>query len=169
MLENAVGQIEITKSYDPAYVSIPYPNGDVAQETGVCTDVVIRALRAAGVDLQREVHEDMRRNFSVYPQRWNLKSSDTNIDHRRVPNLQTFFARRGKALPVTDSAENYRPGDIVTWDLDAKGTTHIGIVSHFFNEDTKRFTIVHNIGAGAKAEDVLFAWKITGHFRYFQN
>jgi hypothetical protein len=167
ILENAVRQTEITKTYDPNYVVISYPNGDVPMETGVCTDVVIRAFRGAGVDLQREVHEDMRDNFSAYPKKWNLPKPDTNIDHRRVPNLQTFFERKGKSLPVTKNAENYKPGDVVSWDLDGKGLTHIGIVSNILNENTGHFLIIHNIGAGAKAEDVLFDWKITGHFRYF--
>jgi uncharacterized protein len=167
LLESAVEQTTLTKSYDPAYVVIPYPNGDVPVETGVCTDVVIRAFRRAGVDLQKEVHEDMRRNFSVYPQKWGLRAADSNIDHRRVPNLQTFFTRKGKSLLVTDKAENYKPGDVVSWDLDGKGLTHIGIVSNFWNERTKRYSIIHNIGAGARAEDVLFDWKITGHYRYF--
>ncbi|HEX8637599.1 MAG TPA: DUF1287 domain-containing protein, partial [Pyrinomonadaceae bacterium] len=118
MLENAVRQTEITKSYNPEYVVIAYPNGDVAPEKGVCTDVVVRAFRAAGVDLQREIYEDMRANFAVYPKKWNLKAPDTNIDHRRVPNLQTFFARKGKSLPITQSSENFKPGDVVAWDLD---------------------------------------------------
>lgn len=167
LLESAVSQTEITKTYDPSYVVIPYPNGDVPIEKGVCTDVIIRSFRNAGVDLQKEVHEDMRNNFSVYPQKWSLPKPDSNIDHRRVPNLQKFFERKGKALPVTGNAENYKPGDVVSWDLDGKGTTHIGVVSNIFNEETERYLIIHNIGAGAKAENVLFEWKITGHFRYF--
>ena len=167
MLENAHRQTEITKSYNPDYVVIAYPNGDIAPEKGVCTDVVIRAFRAAGVDLQREIHEDMQANFSVYPTKWGLPAPDTNIDHRRVPNLQTFFTRKGKALPITDKAENYQPGDVVSWDLNNKGLTHIGVVSNVWNAETKRYSIIHNIGAGAEIEDVLFDWKITGHFRYF--
>lgn len=167
LLESTKRQTEITKSYDPAYVVIPYPMGDVAEEKGVCTDVVIRAFRSAGVDLQKEVHEDMRMSFAAYPKKWNLRSPDTNIDHRRVPNLQTFFTRRGKSLTITDRAENYQPGDVVAWDLNDKGLTHIGLVSNAFNEQTKRHLIVHNIGAGARAEDVLFNWKIIGHYRYF--
>ena len=167
LLESAFKQTEITKNYDPNYVVIAYPNGDVPPETGVCSDVVIRAFRNAGVDLQKEVHEDMAGNFSVYPNKWNLPKPDTNIDHRRVPNLKTFFERKGKALSVTDKAENYKPGDVVSWDLNGKGMTHIGIVSNIFNENTNRYSIIHNIGAGAKIEDVLFDWKITGHYRYF--
>ena len=167
LLESTVEQTNLTKSYDPAYVVLTYPNGDVPIETGVCTDVVIRAFRRAGVDLQKEVHEDMRENFSIYPQKWGLKAADSNIDHRRVPNLQTFFARKGKSLPITEKAKNYKPGDVVSWDLDGKGMTHIGIVSNFWIKKTKRYSIIHNIGGGTRAEDVLFNWKITGHFRYF--
>lgn len=167
VLESAVRQTKITKTYDPKYVAIPYPNGDVPEETGVCTDVVIRAFRSAGVDLQREVHEDIRENFYDYPRKWNLTKPDTNIDHRRVPNLQTFFERKGKSLPVTQKAENYQPGDVVSWDLNDKGMTHIGVVSNIFDENSERFLIIHNIGSGTKIEDVLFDWKITGHFRYF--
>ena len=167
MLESAMKQTEITKNYDPSYIIISYPNGDIPPETGVCSDVVIRAFRNAGVDLQREVHEDMRENFSVYPKKWNLPKPDTNIDHRRVLNLRTFFERKGKSLPITQNSENYKPGDVVSWDLDGKGMTHIGVVSNIFNRNTKHYLIVHNIGAGTKAEDVLFNWKITGHFRYF--
>lgn len=147
---------------------IPYPSGDVPMEKGVCTDVVIRAFRSAGVDLQKAVHEDMAKNFSVYPKKWNLSKPDTNIDHRRVPNLQTFFTRQGKSLqPITDRAENYRPGDVVAWNLDGKGMTHIGLVSNFYNQTTKRYLIIHNIGSGTRAEDVIFDWKIIGHYRYF--
>ncbi|MDQ6787097.1 MAG: DUF1287 domain-containing protein [Acidobacteriota bacterium] len=167
LLASAAEQTTLTKSYDPNYTVIAYPNGDVPVEKGVCTDVVIRAFRKAGVDLQREVHEDMTANFAAYPKKWGLKSPDANIDHRRVPNLQTFFTRKGKSLPVTEWAEDYKPGDVVSWDLDGKGMTHIGIVSNFYNENTQRYSIIHNIGAGAQAEDVLFDWKITGHFRYF--
>lgn len=167
LLESAVEQTNLTKTYDPAYAVIPYPMGDVAAEKGVCTDVVIRAFRRAGVDLQKLVHEDMKGNFSVYPKKWGLKKPDTNIDHRRVPNLQTFFARQRKSLPITDRAENYQPGDVVAWDLDGKGLTHIGLVSNFYNETTRRYSIIHNIGAGTRAEDVIFDWKIIGHYRYF--
>jgi len=167
LLESAVEQTNLTKTYDPAYTVLPYPNGDVPMEKGVCTDVVIRAFRRAGVDLQKEVHEDMKPNFAVYPKKWNLKSPDTNIDHRRVPNLQTFFTRRGKSLPITNNADDYKPGDVVAWDLDGKGMTHIGLVSNQFNETTKRFSIIHNIGSGTQSEDVVFDWKIIGHYRYF--
>ena len=142
LLESAVEQMNLTKSYDPAYVVIPYPNGDVPVEKGVCTDVVIRAFRKAGVDLQKEVHEDIAKNFSLYPKKWGLKSFDSNIDHRRVPNLQTFFTRRGKSLAITNLGEDYKPGDVVAWDLDGKGMTHIGLVSNVYNETTKQYLVV---------------------------
>lgn len=167
LLESAVEQTTVTKDYDPAYVVIPYPMGDVAAEKGVCTDVVIRGFRRAGVDLQKEVHEDMKANFSVYPKKWNLPKPDTNIDHRRVPNLQTFFTRKGKSLPITNKTDDYKPGDVVAWDLDGKGMTHIGLVSNFYNETTKRYLIIHNIGGGTQADDKIFDWKIIGHYRYF--
>lgn len=167
ILESAVEQTRTTKSYNPAYAILKYPNGDVPAETGVCSDVVIRALRNANVDLQREVHEDMRQNFSVYPKKWGLTKPDSNIDHRRVPNLMKFFERRNKSLSITNNAEDYQPGDIVSWDLNGRGMTHIGIVTNSRSNTTKRFLIIHNIGRGAQAEDVLFEWKITGHYRYF--
>ncbi len=167
LLESAFEQTTVTKSYDPAYTVLAYPNGDVPLEKGVCTDVVVRAFRKAGVDLQKEVHEDMRGNFAVYPKKWSLKKPDSNIDHRRVPNLQTFFARRQKSLPITDKAENFQPGDVVAWDLNGKGLTHIGIVSNSYDDATKRFLIIHNIGNGTRLEDVVFDWKIIGHYRYF--
>ena len=156
-----------TVRYDPAYVRIPYPGGDVPADTGVCTDEVIRSYRAVGVDLQKEVHEDMMQNYSAYPRkrRWLSGHPDTNIDHRRVPNLMVFFQRRGETLPITRVADDYRPGDLVTWDLGG-GVPHIGIVV-----DRKgasgRDMIVHNIGEGPRMEDVLFHWKITGHYRYY--
>ena len=167
LLESAVEQTSLTKNYDPNYIVLSYPNGDVPIATGVCSDVVIRAFRRAGVDLQKEVHEDMQANFTAYPKKWNLKSPDPNIDHRRVPNLQTFFARRGKSLPMTGKPEDYQPGDVVAWDLDGKGMTHVGIVSNRYLETTGRYLIIHNIGGGAQAEDVIFNWKIIGHYRYF--
>lgn len=167
LLESAVEQTTVTKNYDPAYVVLPYPMGDVPPEKGVCTDVVIRAFRKAGVDLQKAIHEDMTKKFSVYPKKWRLPKPDTNIDHRRVPNLQTFFTRQGKSLAITDRAENYKPGDVVAWDLNGKGLTHIGLVSHLYGEKTKRYLIIHNIGGGAQAEDRIFDWKIIGHYRYF--
>ncbi len=167
LLESAVEQTTLTKTYDPAYVVLPYPMGDVPMEKGVCTDVVIRAFRKAGLDLQKEVHEDMTANFSVYPKKWGLKKADSNIDHRRVPNLQTYFTRKGKSLQITDKADNYKPGDVVAWDLDGKGLTHTGLVSNIWNESSKRYLIIHNIGGGTNAEDRLLEWKIIGHYRYF--
>jgi hypothetical protein len=154
--------------YDPAYRRIPYPGGDVPADTGVCTDVIIRSYRAVGVDLQKEVHEDMVRNFSAYPRRWQwlLAKPDPNIDHRRVPNLMVFFKRKGESLPITNRAADYFPGDLVSWDLGG-GVPHIGIVVGRKSPQTGRYMVVHNIGSGPQMEDVLFNWKITGHFRYF--
>jgi len=167
MIESAVQQTKTTTGYTQQYYSIAYPNGDVPAETGACSDVVIRSFRAAGVDLQKEVHEDMGANFSAYPQKWGLAKTDSNIDHRRVPNLQKYFDRRGKSVPITSNGGDYRPGDVVSWDLDGKGMTHIGVVSNLWNDRQKRYLIIHNIGAGVHAEDRLFDWKITGHYRYF--
>jgi hypothetical protein len=164
--EAAVERTGHAVRYDPTYFVIDYPGGDVPAEVGVCTDEVIRSYRALGVDLQRLVHEDMKANFALYPRKWGLKKPDTNIDHRRVPNLSVFFERQGAARPVTAEARDYRPGDVVTWDL-SNGLTHIGIVVAVPSEsDEDRLQIVHNIGAGPKMEDVLFAWKITGHYRF---
>jgi len=159
MIAGAKSQVGKTRGYDPAYRSIAYPNGDVPLETGVCSDVVIRAFRRAGIDLQVLVHEDMKRNFDAYPRNWNLRAPDTNIDHRRVPNLATFFRRKGKAV-----TGDYKPGDIVTWKL-SSGVPHIGIVSDVRRGD--RYLMVHNIGGGAQIEDVLFAYEVTGHYRWF--
>lgn len=167
VIESASDQTRVTTEYTQQYFSLSYPNGDPPSNTGACTDVVIRAFRKAGVDLQKEVHEDMKANFSVYPQKWNLTKPDTNIDHRRVPNLQKFFDRRGKSLRVTNDPAQYLPGDVVSWDLDGKGLIHIGVVSNRYNPQTNRHLIIHNIGAGTRAEDRLFEWKITGHYRYF--
>lgn len=162
--------IDLTRSnvtYDPSYFSIPYPNGDVPANKGVCTDVVIRAYRKMNIDLQKEVHEDMKANFSKYPslKKWGLKKTDTNIDHRRVYNLETFFARNGTTKPITTNPDDYKPGDIVSWTLD-NGLAHIGIVISRKSKDGKRPLIVHNIGGGQVIEDQLFAWKIVGHYSY---
>ena len=162
----AIERTHHTVRYVPAYVAIPYPGGDVPADTGVCTDEVIRSYRALGIDLQREVHEDMEQNFSAYPTKWLRRYPDTNIDHRRVPNLMVFFQRKGEILPITSRADGYSPGDIVTWDLGG-GMTHIGIVVDRKGPFTRRYMIVHNIGQGPKLEDVLFDWKITGHYRYY--
>jgi uncharacterized protein len=154
--------------YNPAYVSIPYPGGDVPENTGVCTDEIIRIYRTVGVDLQKEVHEDMQANFWSYPNhvRWMLFHTDTNIDHRRVPNLMVFFRRKGEQLAATTNPADYFPGDLVTWDL-GENVPHIGMVVAKKSALSDRYMIVHNIGEGPKMEDVLFNWKITGHYRYF--
>ncbi|MDR2918090.1 MAG: DUF1287 domain-containing protein [Tannerella sp.] len=161
----ATGIIDFRIKYVPEYVKIPYPGGDVPAGTGVCTDVVIRAYRKLGIDLQKEVHEDMKANFSVYPKNWGLKSTDTNIDHRRVPNLMKFFSRHGKVLPISDKKEDYNPGDIVCWQLSG-GQTHIGIVVDKKTLFGDRYKLVHNIGYGQVMEDCLFSYKIIGHYRY---
>lgn len=160
--------LELTKQkvvYDPSYFSIDYPNGDVPAGKGVCSDVVIKAYRKLGIDLQKEVHNDMKSNFSLYPKIWGLKSTDKNIDHRRVPNLMTFFKRKGTVKAISKKAEDYIPGDIVCWNLHG-GITHIGIVVDKKSKDKKRYMIVHNIGNGQVLEDCLFDFKIIGHYRY---
>ncbi len=160
----ALGRLEAKVRYDPAYVVLDYPGGDVPADTGVCTDVVIRTLREVGIDLQKEVHEDMRANFSKYPKNWGAKRPDRNIDHRRVPNLQRYLERRGARLPVTGKASDYRVGDLVAWDLTGRGLWHIGVVVE--NPDAPgRPWIVHNIGAGPVLQDCLFDWKVIGHYR----
>lgn len=152
--------------YDPAYVRIAYPNGDVPADRGVCTDVVVRAYRKLGIDLQKEVHVDMKANFAKYPsqKRWGLKTTDTNIDHRRVPNLQVFFSRKGTELPISDKKQDYAVGDLVTWDLGG-GIPHIGIITDRKSSDGTPL-VVHNIGAGQVLQNMLFSFKITGHYRY---
>lgn len=156
-------QVGVTLSYDPAYRRLSYPNGDVPLNTGVCTDVIIRALRQQGLDLQQAVHQDMRANFRLYPKNWGLSRPDSNIDHRRVPNLMTWFKRQGWALPLGQDAERYRSGDIVTWDLGG-GLTHIGIISDR-QAGSGVPLVLHNIGRGTQEEDILFSFKITGHYR----
>lgn len=168
LVEAAIERTHVTVRYDSSYVRIPYPNGDVPAGTGVCTDEIIRTYRAVGVDLQKEVHEDMLGNFSAYPnqRRWLLGHTDSNIDHRRVPNLMTFFSRRGEALPISTRSQDYSAGDLVTWDLGGN-VPHIGMVVNRKAEHSGRYLVVHNIGRGPQMEDVLFNWKITGHYRYF--
>jgi uncharacterized protein YijF (DUF1287 family) len=161
----AEGQVGTTVHYDAAYVRIAYPGGDVPADRGACTDVVIRAFRAVGVDLQAAVHKDMVASFGAYPHMWDLTKPDPNIDHRRVPNLQRFFERKKKSLSVTKSGADYQPGDVVTWKL--WGRPHTGVVSTKRAADGTRFLMVHNIGAGARIEDVLFEYEITGHYRDF--
>ncbi len=166
LIQGATEQIGKTLFYDSSYRRLDYPGGDIPIERGVCTDVVIRAFRHVDLDLQVRVHQDMRKAFSKYPRRWGLKTTDRNIDHRRVPNLQTFFKRQGKALPITQNSADYRAGDVVTWNV-SNGLAHIGMVSNYKSSDGQRLLIVHNIGAGAQMEDVLFEFEITGHYRYF--
>ena len=151
--------------YDPAYFSIQYPNGDISIDRGVCTDVVIRAYRKLGIDLQKEVHEDMASAFEQYPKNWGLESTDKNIDHRRVPNLMTFFARKGLVKPLSNNPSDYVSGDIVCWNLGG-GITHIGILISKKSIDNQRFMVVHNIGGGQVVEDILFNYKIIGHYSY---
>jgi len=164
----AVQRSTVHVRYVPDYVRIPYPGGDVPADTGVCTDEIIRIYRKLGIDLQKEVHEDIVANFREYPRKWRWLSPqpDTNIDHRRVPNLMVFFRRDGESLPITANAADYSPGDIVAWDLGG-GQTHIGMVVDRQPLLAKRYMILHNIGRGPQIEDVLFDWKIIGHYRYF--
>jgi uncharacterized protein YijF (DUF1287 family) len=163
----AAQQVGVTVAYDPGYTNIDYPNGDVPRSRGVCTDVVIRAFRAVGIDLQQQVHEDMSRNFAAYPHRWGLSKPDANIDHRRVPNLRTWFERQHRSLPVTKNAADYRAGDVVSWKL-SNGLDHVGVVSSARSPGRDRPMVVHNIGYGTREEDVLFAWALTGHYRWFR-
>jgi uncharacterized protein YijF (DUF1287 family) len=166
LVEAARTQIGVTLIYDPTYRQISYPMGDVPIERGVCSDVVIRAFRAVGVDLQQELHRDMARHFAAYPKGWGLSAPDANIDHRRVPNLAAWFTRQGYALKVDDNPADYQPGDVVMWAL-GNGRPHIGIVSDRHSEDGVRPLVIHNIGWGAREEDVLFEYRLTGHFRVF--
>jgi uncharacterized protein YijF (DUF1287 family) len=164
LVEAARKQIGITVLYDSGYQKIPYPNGDVPQDRGVCTDVLVRAYRQLGVDLQVRVQEDMGAAWRAYPKIWGLSRPDSNIDHRRVPNLATFFTRHGESLPVSSDPRTYAPGDVVTWRLPS-GVPHIGIVS-----DRRAASgvplVIHNIGQGTREEDALFLFTLTGHYRY---
>ncbi|HRQ66343.1 MAG TPA: DUF1287 domain-containing protein [Xanthomonadaceae bacterium] len=163
LVEAARAQIGVTTGYDGSYRQLDYPGGDLPLHTGVCTDVLVRAYRALGIDLQVAVHEDMRPNFADYPPLWGLTVPDRNIDHRRVPNLETYFARHAVVLDASADAGAYRPGDVVSWRLDS-GLPHIGIVSDRRQGD--RPLVIHNIGAGTQEEDILFAWRVNGHYRY---
>ena len=166
LIAAAESQIGRTVIYDPAYVRINYPGGDVPGERGVCTDVLIRAYREGlNFDLQKAVHEDMAANFPAYPKHWGLTRPDRNIDHRRVPNLQTFFKRRNAALAVSETAADYLPGDLVTMRLPGN-LPHIAIVSASLNDDGSRPLLVHNIGGGTRREDVLFQYPVTGQYRF---
>ena len=163
----AISIIDPEVVYTPDYVSLKYPNGDVPAKTGVCTDVIIRTYRKLEIDLQKEVHEDMKANFSKYHnlKKWGLKTTDKNIDHRRVPNLEVFFERKGEKLDVTENPNDYKTGEIVSWMIGDK-LPHIGIITHLKSKDGKRPMIVHNVGGGQVLEDCLFSYKIVGHFRY---
>lgn len=165
LIQAAMARTDIPVTYDGAYRAIEYPGGDVPNTIGVCTDLIIRAYRAVGTDLQLQVHEDMTTNFSAYPQRWELSGPDPNIDHRRVPNLKTYFRRSGAALPVSHNPEDYRPGDLITWTL-PNNRPHIGLVTEQRSDDGARWLIVHNIGHGPQLGDILFKYRITGHYRY---
>jgi uncharacterized protein len=168
IVQAAIAQTQKAGGYDGRYIKIPYPNGDVPAQTGVCTDVIIRAYRAAGIDLQQKVHEDMKAHFGLYPKLWGLARPDTNIDHRRVPNLQVFFTRHGTSLAISDDPSDYKAGDMVTWNLRSNGGSlpHIGIITDKRSTDGKRPLVAHNIGAGPQLEDMLFDYIITGHYRY---
>lgn len=166
LMQSLESQTQLTTSYNPAYVILEYPNGDVPIHTGVCADVVVRAMRANHIDLQKELHVDMSQHFSMYPNRWNLKTTDKNIDHRRVANLMKFFERKQKSISITKNENDYKPGDIVAWKLN-NGLLHIGMVYNGTNEDGIPL-IVHNIGNGTTIADVLFQWEIIGHYRWFE-
>ncbi len=163
--EAAIALTENEVTYDGSYFSIPYPNGDVPADKGVCTDVIIRAYRTLEIDLQELVHKDMKANFDVYPKIWGLTKTDTNIDHRRVPNLMTYFTRFGIVKKMSQNPKDYIPGDIVAWRL-SNGLTHIGIVVNKKSNNGKRYLISHNIGAGQVLEDCLFDFKIIGHYSF---
>ncbi len=165
LVDAAMERTQHQVTYDGRYLAIAYPNGDVPPSIGVCTDVIIRAYRQLGIDLQQLVYEDMKQDFAAYPNYWGLSRPDPNIDHRRVPNLQTFFSRHGQSLAITKKTKDYRPGDIVTWMLPGN-LPHIGIVVNETNEAGEPL-IVHNVGAGPKKESFLFRFPITGHYRYF--
>jgi uncharacterized protein YijF (DUF1287 family) len=167
LAEAAISIIDPSINYDPSYFSIKYPNGDVPKNKGVCTDVIIRAYRKLGIDLQKEVHEDIKANFSKYPnlKKWGMTKTDTNIDHRRVPNLEIFFERKGIKLLVSKNANDYKTGEIVTWMINGK-LPHIGIITNKKSHDRERNLIVHNVGHGQVLEDCLFSYEIVGHFKF---
>ena len=163
--EAAIQIIDPNIKYVPGWIDIPYPNGDVNPETGVCTDVVIRAFRKLGYDLQEKIHIDMTNNFESYPNYWGNTKPDNNIDHRRVYNQMRFFKRMGYEIEISDIADDYLPGDVVAWNLGGN-ITHIGIVVNKKSNDGLRNMIVHNIGSGQILEDVLFKYRIIGHYRF---
>ncbi|MBI3142855.1 MAG: DUF1287 domain-containing protein [Bacteroidetes bacterium] len=168
LADSALNLTTYDVTYDPGYYVIGFPGGDVPRNRGVCTDVVIRAYRYLGIDLQELVHHDMRGHFDQYPRNWGLTKPDPNIDHRRVPNLMCFFGRHGKTLAISSSANEYLPGHIVCWNLGG-GVMHIGLVSSVRSTDGKRYCIIHNIGAGQVLEDCLFSYQIIGHYQYGSN
>lgn len=169
LIKAALERTKYHITYDGSYHSIKYPGGDVPANIGVCTDVIIRSYRKLGIDLQELVHKDMKSNFSIYPSKniWGLNRPDPNIDHRRVPNLQVFFTRYGQNLRVTNNAQDFSPGDLVTWMLPGN-LPHIGIVTDQYSKDSGNPMVVHNIGRGPKLEDALFSYPISGHYRYLQ-
>lgn len=167
VVDSAIQQTRETLEYDPSYSKLDYPKGDVPLERGVCADVIVRAFRKAGLDLQKEVHEDMARHFAAYPAKWGARKPDSNIDHRRVPNLMTFFDRHDKSVPITAIPSDYKPGDVVAWELD-NHLLHIGLVTDAVTGDSQNYLVAHNIGEGAKIEDVLMTWKIIGHYRMWK-
>jgi len=164
LVASALRQTGQTHFYDPAYTQLDYPGGDVPLERGVCADVIVRACRAGGLDLQKEVHEAMTPRFRDYPQLWGPRGPDANIDHRRVANLRVYFRRFAQTLPVTDRGDDYAPGDVVVWQL-PQNRLHIGLVIDRRSDDGRRPLVVHNVGRGTRAEDVLTAWPILDHFR----
>ncbi len=166
LIKAAIERTKHIVRYDGSYRKISYPNGDVPDNVGVCTDLVIRSYRKLGIDLQKDIHEDMKENFDIYPKLWGLSKPDPNIDHRRVPNLQTLFKRKGILLPVTNNPNVYVAGDIVSWMLPGN-LPHIGIVIDSRSGDGSKPLIVHNIGSGPVIEDILFEYQITGHYRYY--
>lgn len=166
LVDAAMAQVGVTTTYDPAYVKLDYPDGDVPRDRGVCTDVVIRALRQVHVDLQKLVHDDRAKAPEAYAHDGCSRALDASIDHRRVPNLMVFFKREGKQLPVTAQPEDYLPGDIIAWRLPS-GLLHVGLVVDRTAPGADRHLVVHNIGEGAQCEDVLFAFTIIGHYRWF--
>jgi uncharacterized protein YijF (DUF1287 family) len=170
LVNAALERLSHKVTYDGSYQEIEFPWGDVPDNIGVCTDVVVRSYRKLGIDLQERVNTDMSISFNQYPNlpKWDRKGPDTNIDHRRVLNLRVFFTRNGSARPITKDANDYWPGDLVTWDI-MSGMPHIGIITHKISKDKKRPLIVHNMGKGPKLEDILFTMKITGHYRYRPN
>ncbi len=163
-LQAAHRQTESFVAYDSKYTPIAYPNGDVPLSRGVCSDVVIRAYRAIGIDLQQLVHEDMAAHFDLYPKRWGLTAPDANIDHRRVPNLMTFFSRFGQVLPISRDPKDYKPGDLIT--NRPGGGTHIAVVSDVISPISGRLMVIQNCGFGTRQDDDLLRYPFLGHYRY---